>query len=715
MDKYIGKRLDGRYEIKEIIGLGGMAVVYKAYDNIEDRIVAVKILKEEYAGNEEFLRRFKNESKAVALLSHPNIVKVFDVSFGDLIQYIVMEYIDGITLKEYIEQQGSLSWKETVHFTIQILRGLQHAHDKGIVHRDVKPQNIMLLPDRTIKMADFGIARFARNEHQTMTDKAIGSVHYISPEQAKGEFTDEKADIYSVGIIMYEMLTGQVPFTSKSAVSVAIMQLQNDPKKPTELNSDIPEGLEDITMHAMQKVPEDRYKTAAEMLHDLEEFKRSPGMRFEYNYFVDDSPTRFVGGKGIVNEAEEIDEDEDEDDRSPILPILAGVATTLVIALVALLVMFGPALFGNTGDEIRVPNFIGLTYEEIRTSDDYDDFVFETNEDYNSQYPSGVIYAQDPGEGATRKKNNGQVTLWISLGPKVLKIPNLYGLPINSAINEIVKSGFSIYETQYVEDPSVPAGCVIKTEPAGGEEVDPMTKITIYQSGGASDALVQVPMLVGLTEVEAKRALESAGFTIGNVTIEYNHAAEAGYVVNQSLPVGEEYERNTPVDIVVSNGLYKYSHTVNVNINKDVFFPAGKENMQYILNVYEKVIGSDDSTLVKRGTVTIDSSKTTLSHTVTTEGTKASIGSVSVKVTVIPVGVDNAVEETYYTCIVSTESKVVNGEQYFEILKPDVEDVSSIPANDDTSSYPDIDNIASEPKEEIDGKPSDESVVSYVQ
>ena len=208
MDNYVGKRLDGRYELQEVIGVGGMAVVYKAYDNIDDRTVAVKILKDEFLASEEFRRRFKNESKAIAVLSHPNIVKVYDVSYGDKLQYIVMEYVEGITLKEYIEQQGVISWKETVHFTTQILRALQHAHDKGIVHRDIKPQNIMLLENGTIKVTDFGIARFSRSETRTMTDTAIGSVHYISPEQARGDITDDKSDIYSVGVVMYELLTG---------------------------------------------------------------------------------------------------------------------------------------------------------------------------------------------------------------------------------------------------------------------------------------------------------------------------------------------------------------------------------------------------------------------------------------------------------------------------------------------------------------------------
>ena len=311
MDKYIGKRLDGRYEIRELIGVGGMAYVYKAYDTIDDRIVAVKILKDEFLANEEFTRRFKNESKAIAILSHPNIVKVYDVSFGDRLQYIVMEYIDGITLKEYIDQQKDIRWKEAVHFTVQILRALQHAHDKGIVHRDIKPQNIMLLPDGTIKVTDFGIARFARSDVRATSaeEKAIGSVHYISPEQARGEITDEKADIYSVGVMLYEMLTGQLPFEADNAVSIAIMQMQAEPKRPSEINSDIPEGLEEITLKAMQKDPAKRYQSAAEMLYDIDEFKRNPSIHFEYKYFVDETPTRFVEAitrvKGAEAEQEE--------------------------------------------------------------------------------------------------------------------------------------------------------------------------------------------------------------------------------------------------------------------------------------------------------------------------------------------------------------------------------------------------------------------------
>lgn len=383
MDNYVGKRLDGRYELQEVIGVGGMAVVYKAYDNIDDRTVAVKILKDEFLASEEFRRRFKNESKAIAVLSHPNIVKVYDVSYGDKLQYIVMEYVEGITLKEYIEQQGVISWKETVHFTTQILRALQHAHDKGIVHRDIKPQNIMLLENGTIKVTDFGIARFSRSETRTMTDTAIGSVHYISPEQARGDITDDKSDIYSVGVVMYEMLTGQLPFQSDNSVSVAIMQLQTDPVKPREINSSIPEGLEQITMRAMQKNPKDRYQSAAEMILDLEEFKRNPSIKFDYSYFVDNEPTKFVDKTAPVtvpmanssdtrvidNPQPAPEETNKTTEKNKMIPILSGI----VIGFVAVLAIVLICLYSFTdvfNRKLTVPKLINKNYaEEILGND----------------------------------------------------------------------------------------------------------------------------------------------------------------------------------------------------------------------------------------------------------------------------------------------------------------------------------------------------------
>ncbi|MBC8575431.1 Stk1 family PASTA domain-containing Ser/Thr kinase [Yanshouia hominis] len=287
MDNYIGKKIEGRYLVNELIGVGGMANVYKATDVTDGKTVAVKVLREEFCDNEEFLRRFKNESKAIAMLSHPNIIKVYDVCFSHKIQVIVMEYVDGITLKEYLEEQSPLSWKETLHFTTQVLRALSHAHSKGIVHRDIKPQNVMLLPNAQIKITDFGIARFARSEARTLTDRAIGSVHYISPEQAQGEHTDQRADLYSVGVMLYEMLTGQLPFDADSPVSVALKQIEMEPPMPRSINPEIPEGLEEITMRALQKDPEQRYQSADEMLADIEEFKADPSVRFEYDYLTD--------------------------------------------------------------------------------------------------------------------------------------------------------------------------------------------------------------------------------------------------------------------------------------------------------------------------------------------------------------------------------------------------------------------------------------------
>ena len=281
-DSYIGKRLDGRYELTELVGEGGMANVYRATDVLDNRMVAVKILKTEYSESEEFQRRFRNESKAIAMMSHPNIVKIYDMGFSDKMQYIVMEFIDGITLKDFIDSEHVLNWKDAVHFVIQILRALQHAHNRGIVHRDIKPQNIMLLTDGTIKVMDFGIAKFAREESRTATDQAIGSVHYISPEQARGDVTDAKSDIYSVGVMFYEMLTGKKPFDTNNPVSIAVMHMQNVPERPRNINPNIPSGLEEIIMHAMEKDANKRYQSATDMIRDIEAFKANNQISFGY-------------------------------------------------------------------------------------------------------------------------------------------------------------------------------------------------------------------------------------------------------------------------------------------------------------------------------------------------------------------------------------------------------------------------------------------------
>ena len=321
MDSNIGRKLDGRYEITELIGVGGMADVYKATDLMENRVVAVKILKAEFSENEDFLRRFRNESKAIAVLSHPNIVKIYDVGFTDEIQFIVMEYIDGITLKELLEQQGVLRWKDALKFVVQILKALQHAHDKGIVHRDIKPQNIMLFPDGTIKVMDFGIARFSRIDGKTLSEKTFGSVHYISPEQAKGEMTDERSDIYSVGVLLYEMLTGRKPFDGDSPISIAVKHMQDTAVPPREIMPSIPESLEEIVLHAMERSPARRYQSAAEMINDISTFKVNPSIVFGYKSTpVEEQPARMFRQEPDDDDDDEYDEDEeyydDDEDKT---------------------------------------------------------------------------------------------------------------------------------------------------------------------------------------------------------------------------------------------------------------------------------------------------------------------------------------------------------------------------------------------------------------
>ena len=581
MDRFVGKRIDGRYEIQEIIGVGGMAVVYKARDNQEDKIVAVKILKEEFTSNEEFIRRFKNESKAIAMLSHPNIVSVYDVSFGDLIQYIVMEYIEGITLKEYIEQEGSLRWKDAVHFTLQILKGLQHAHDKGIVHRDVKPQNIMVLSDGTIKVTDFGIARFARSDQRTITDKAIGSVHYISPEQARGEKTDEKADVYSVGVMLYEMLTGKLPFQADSAVSVALMQLQRDPQLPTEINGSIPQGLEQITMHAMQKTPERRYQSSAEMLCDLVQFRKDPAKTFEYSYFVDNAPTKFVG---TVNDVKEpiVEETEDEiKEKNNIIPILAGIAVTLFVAIIILAVIFIPKLFSSTGEELVCPKFVGQNINAVKENEEYlTNFDFEEEWKENADFAYGIVYEQSETVGKKLKKD-AKITLYISMGPITKRVPDVSGKPESAAVSELKSEGFKTVVTEMPSE-DIEQGLVIKTEPQRTEVVADGAKITIFVSSGKPTKNVKVSDVVGMTKEAAEKELTQKNLVPQIEEIEITMDDKfypVGYVTKQETEANTEIPEGTTVKLYICKG-YKFNIVL-----EDL--PTDFESESYYISLWE--------------------------------------------------------------------------------------------------------------------------------
>ena len=616
MDKFIGKRLDGRYEIKEIIGVGGMANVYKAVDVTDNKVVAVKILREEYMANEEFSRMFKNESKAIAVLSHPNIVKVYDVIFTDKFQSIVMEYIDGITLKEYIDQQKVLRWKEAVYFTVQILRALQHAHAKGIVHRDIRPHNIMLLSDGTVKMMDFGIARFARSDQRTSSDKAIGSVHYISPEQAQGGVIDEKTDIYSVGIMLFEMLTGQLPFEAESPVSVAIKQIQSQAVLPRSLNPSIPKGLEEITMKAMEKNPANRYQSATEMLEDIDTFKRDPSIQFSYKYLDQDEPSpravenarreqekwrerhngstgrrssqRSQGaaakltsfGRSEATSAKEqdsasesrsekvqqrrqrtaqralpYDEQQEAVVHSHTLPILGGIALAFVVvtAIFIFYLLYENDPFGRVA-ETTMPNLVGLSYDEIKDSPEYDYIVMEVDGEpaYHEQYGRGVIYDQLPVAGKAIKVG-AVVKVKVSSGTKLISLPAFAREEATVVYNRIQELGLE-YTSLDVNDESVPKGYVVRTVPEAGASVPAGQVVTVYVSLGTDKKMVDVPNVRGLSIANAQAMLESFNLKLGNVSPVEDSEYPAGTVIAQNPSEGSQLMEGSTVDLNVSQG-----------------------------------------------------------------------------------------------------------------------------------------------------------------
>ena len=596
MENYVGKRLDGRYEIRDVVGVGGMAVVYKAYDNIDDRIVAVKILKDEYLTNEEFRRRFKNESKAIAVLSHKNIVKVFDVSFGDRLQYIVMEYIEGVTLKEYIEERGVIDWNEALYFSIQILRALQHAHDKGIVHRDVKPQNIMLLENGTIKVTDFGIARFSHSETRTMTEKAIGSVHYISPEQAKGELTDEKADLYSIGVVLYEMLTGKLPFEAESAVSVALMQVNNDPALPRSINPNIPVGFEQITMKAMQKSTRDRYQTASEVLYDLEELRMNPSIKFDYQtYFVDDEPTRYVGkiqetrrpvnnrstgnrssgeavrtvppSQNVRRKVDGVRERERSVDTSVAVEEKAGltnktiailfgvgllVLTLIIVGVFSLLKSDGFAL--GVKKKVEVAKFIGQSYEEeIKDNPEYNEnFNFEKIYESFSDGEEGTVFKQDP-EAGTEVPKGTTIRIYIVQTGESIALPDYSGRDYRTVSDDLESMGL-VVNLVAKEKEDVPVNTVIKTDPVADSMVPTGSTVTVYYAVSAkNDSLFKMPSLKGKKLEDAKKIIEEKGLSVGEIEV-VDSTQKKDVVIDQSPVSGSPVGKGDTVDLTISSG-----------------------------------------------------------------------------------------------------------------------------------------------------------------
>ena len=623
MDQYIGKMLDNRYEILERIGTGGMAIVYKAKCHRLNRLVAIKILKSDLAQNEEFRRRFNAESQAVAQLSHPNIVSVYDVSRGGDMEYIVMELIDGITLKQYMEKRGQLNWRESLHFITQIMRGLSHAHSRGIIHRDIKPQNIMVLRDGSVKVADFGIACLA-DSAQTLTQEALGSVHYISPEQARGDRPDARSDIYSSGVVLYEMLTGRLPFEGESAVSVAIQHLSSIPLAPREINPDIPEQLELICMKAMAPDLEHRYQSADAMIADLEAFRKNPEVEMKFDLSdlrpeENDEPTRTIRTMPShtvtipVHQPERNyprrERDEDEEPRragSGKRGVLVGAVTVAAVAVVIVLFKtilgsFAPAVV----DQYQVPDLYNMTIEEAE-NDPRIEGVFEIQKagsEFSADVPEGPILRQDPKKEETRKGSQLVIQVWVSAGEETGEVPDLENKSEQNAriLLEKLNKEYNLELT--VETPEelkqfseeITEGYVIKTEPAQGEILKKGDTVKLILSKGPDIKPVTVLPFVGMSIDSVLSQLESYKLTCDAADVEVVDSDKpGGTIVWQSPASGETVPEWTTIKFRVSAGLASSALPITVDIpqnGKDIvkveIYVGDEPNPQYSETVYE--------------------------------------------------------------------------------------------------------------------------------
>ena len=567
MDQYIGKMLDDRYEILELIGSGGMANVYKARCHRLNRLVAIKILKSDLADNADFRRRFHDESQAVAQLSHANIVSVYDVSTNPDREYIVMELIDGITLKQYMERRGRMDWRESLHFITQIMRGLSHAHSRGIIHRDIKPQNIMVLRDGSVKVADFGIACLA-NQGQTLTQEALGSVHYISPEQARGDRIDARSDIYSAGVVLYEMLTGRLPFEGDSAVSVAIQHLSSVPLAPRDIDPSIPEPLELICMKAMNSDPNKRYASADAMIEDLEKFRRDPSVDMDYIRqeltapAADTEPTMPIPTAQVASavkkhtgelrrEREEEEEPPRRDKKS--IAIIAGIfaAAVLLVVLLFKLILgdFGPA---GSNKSYPVPDIRGKTVEEAQEMEGVKDiFLIEVQGTRTTEeYQPGQIVEQDPAAGRTRKSNL-VIQVYVAAEPEKVPMKDLVGMEYRQARVLLTDMGLDLkITTETVSSDKYGADAVIETVPAADEPLVAGQTVILRVSTGPET--VTVPTFTGQDIANAVQNAQDLGLTVGEITYDTFSFAPQGQVIEQSIEPTSEVPGGTKISFTVS-------------------------------------------------------------------------------------------------------------------------------------------------------------------
>ena len=572
MDNLIGKKLDGLYEVKELIGSGGMANVYKAVMLGQNgpvpagTVVAVKVLRQEYMHDPDLVRRFKNESKAISLLNHPNIVKVYDVSVNDDLQYIVMEYVDGMTLREYLNQRGGrLTNRETVHFISQILKALEHAHANGVVHRDIKPQNIMLLDNGQLRMMDFGIARISRAENQLLNGKAMGSVHYISPEQAKGDETDCTSDIYSVGVMMYEMLSGHLPFDADDMVEVAIKQISDKPKSLHEIAPEVPNALVEITEKAMAKLPQNRYASAREMLDALDAYVQNPSVMFEYKYITEDAPEKVVKRTMSQNRTNRPAEktaprskktaSRKKKRRAIYLPALLGITIAFALACLALcwMILNDSSNLMNNKADVTLGDYIGMTQDEAAATEQVvsGQISVTWEQEYNSDYAAGYIYKQSPVSGRTVREGQN-VTLTVSLGTQYVTVPDLTNYVQADAEQQLKDLGVSVLVTQAV-DTTVASGAVIRTDPAAGSQVAAGSTVVVYISRPQVATTTKVPSLIGMSAEDARTLLVQNHLGLGSQSEQYS-GQPVGTVISQDPAAGDTAKLNGRVNIVVSAG-----------------------------------------------------------------------------------------------------------------------------------------------------------------
>ena len=567
MDQYIGKMLDDRYEILELIGSGGMANVYKARCHRLNRLVAIKILKSDLADNADFRRRFHDESQAVAQLSHANIVSVYDVSTNPDREYIVMELIDGITLKQYMERRGRMDWRESLHFITQIMRGLSHAHSRGIIHRDIKPQNIMVLRDGSVKVADFGIACLA-NQGQTLTQEALGSVHYISPEQARGDRIDARSDIYSAGVVLYEMLTGRLPFEGDSAVSVAIQHLSSVPLAPRDIDPSIPEPLELICMKAMNSDPNKRYASADAMIEDLEKFRRDPSVDMDYIRqeltapAADTEPTMPLPtaqvASAVKKHTDELRREREAEEEPPrrdkkSIAIIAGIfaAAVLLVVLLFKLILgdFGPA---GSNKSYPVPDIRGKTVEEAQEMEGVKDiFLIEVQGTRTTEeYQPGQIVEQDPAAGRTRKSNL-VIQVYVAAEPEKVPMKDLVGMEYRQARVLLTDMGLDLkITTETVSSDKYGADAVIETVPAADEPLVAGQTVILRVSTGPET--VTVPTFTGQDIANAVQNAQDLGLTVGEITYDAFSFAPQGQVIEQSIKSTSEVTGGTKISFTVS-------------------------------------------------------------------------------------------------------------------------------------------------------------------